>query len=77
MKPTMMLGIVLIILGLAGLIFQGVTYTSSEKMLQIGDIKVTHPVEKTLPIPAIAGGLALALLRYSRYCCVISATGMS
>ncbi len=55
-----MLGIVLIVLGLAGLIFQGVTYTTRETKLQIGDLKVTQPVEKTLPIPAIAGGLALA-----------------
>ena len=60
MKSTMMLGIVLIVLGLAGLVFQGVTYTEREKVVDLGNLQVTAPVQKTVPIPAIAGGLALA-----------------
>jgi hypothetical protein len=60
MKPMMILGIVLIILGAIGLAVQGITYTTRETVLDIGSVKVTAPTEKTLPIPAIAGGVALA-----------------
>ena len=60
MKPMMILGIVLIILGAIGLAVQGVTYTTQEKILDIGSVHVTAPTQKTLPIPAILGGVALA-----------------
>ncbi len=56
----MIIGIVLIILGVIGLIVQGVSYTTREKVVDIGDIHVTAEKEKTIPIPAIAGGVALA-----------------
>jgi len=60
MKPTMIIGIVLIVLGVAGLVFQGITYTTREKVVDIGVLQVTAEKEKTIPIPAIVGGLALA-----------------
>jgi uncharacterized membrane protein len=58
MKQTMIIGIVLIVLGLAGLIFQGITYTTREKVVDIGDVHVTAEKQNTIPIPAIVGGLA-------------------
>ena len=60
MKPTMIMGIVLIVLGVAGLVFQGVTYTTREKVVDIGALQVTAETRKTVPIPLIVGGLALA-----------------
>jgi hypothetical protein len=60
MKPIMILGIVLIIAGVIGLIFGGVTYTTREKVVDIGDLHVTAEKQKTIPISAIAGGLILA-----------------
>jgi hypothetical protein len=60
MKPIMILGIVLIIAGLVGLIFGGVTYTTHEDVVNIGDVHVTAEKHKTIPISAIAGGLMLA-----------------
>jgi hypothetical protein len=60
MKPTMIIGIVLIALGVVGLIFQGITYTTREKVVDVGSLHVTAEKQKTVPIPAIAGGLALA-----------------
>ena len=60
MKQNMIIGIVLIVLGLAGLIFQGVTYTTREKVVDLPGIQVTAEKQKTVPIPAILGGLALA-----------------
>jgi hypothetical protein len=59
MKPMMILGIVLIILGAIGLGVQGITYTTREKVVDIGALQVTAEKEKTIPIPAIAGGVAL------------------
>jgi hypothetical protein len=60
MKPTMIIGIVLIVLGVAGLVFQGISYTTREKVVDIGGLHVTAETRKTVPIPLIAGGLALA-----------------
>jgi hypothetical protein len=60
MKPMIILGIVLIVLGLAGLVFQGISITTREKVVDIGGLHVTAEKQKTIPIPAIVGGLALA-----------------
>lgn len=60
MKSTVMLGIALIILGVIGLIVQGVSYTSREKVVDLGGLTVTADKQKTVPIPAIVGGVALA-----------------
>jgi len=60
MKPMMILGIVLIILGAIGLGVQGITYTTRENVVDIGALKVTADTQKTIPIPLVAGGIALA-----------------
>ena len=59
MKPIMILGVVLVVLGVVGLIFGGISYTTSEKVVDVGDLHVTAEKHKTIPIPAIAGGLVL------------------
>ncbi len=60
MKPIMMIGIALIALGVAALAYQGITYTSREKIIDIGPIQATHETQKTIPLPPILGGVALA-----------------
>lgn len=60
MKPAVLIGIVLIILGVAALAYQGITYTAREKVLQIGPLEATKKTEKTIPLPPILGGAALA-----------------
>jgi uncharacterized membrane protein len=60
MKQNMIIGIVLIVLGAGALIFQGVTYTTREKVVDLPGLQVTAEKQKTIPIPAIAGGLCLA-----------------
>jgi len=60
MKPLMILGIVLIILGAIGLVVQGITYTTREKVVDVAGIQITAETQKTIPIPLIAGGAALA-----------------
>jgi uncharacterized membrane protein len=56
----MFLGIALIALGLITLAYQGITYTTSEKVVDLGPLKITAQREKTIPLPPILGGLALA-----------------
>jgi uncharacterized membrane protein len=60
MKPLMIVGIVLILLGVAGLVWGGVSYTTREKIVDIGPIQVTAETRKTVPIPLIVGGVVLA-----------------
>ena len=59
-KPILLLGIVLIILGVISLGYQGITYTTREKVLKIGPIEATKKTEKTIPLPPVLGGVFLA-----------------
>ena len=60
MKPITILGIVLIAFGAFLLASQGITYTKTEKVLDIGPIQATTQRQKTIPISPVAGGLILA-----------------
>jgi hypothetical protein len=59
MKPPVLIGIILIVLGVVALAYQGITYTTREKVLDIGPIEATAEKQKTIPLPPIVGGLAL------------------
>lgn len=67
MKPMALIGVVLIVLGLAALAYQGINYTSRETVVDIGPIHATADRQKTLPlspilgIVAVAGGVALVV----------------
>jgi hypothetical protein len=58
--PLMLIGIALIELGLIALVYQGITYTTREKVVDLGPLKITAEKERTIPLPPILGGLALA-----------------
>lgn len=60
MKPIMLLGVVLIIVGVLALAYQGITYTTREKVLDLGPLKASVDKQKTIPLPPILGGAALA-----------------
>jgi len=60
MKPIMIVGVLLIVLGVVALAYQGITYTSREKIIDIGPIQATHDTKKNIPLSPIFGGLALA-----------------
>jgi hypothetical protein len=59
MKTTSLAGIVLIVLGIIGLIYQGVSYTKRKDVLDVGPIHATKDTHETIPIPPIVGGIAL------------------
>jgi len=60
MKPATLVGIVLIVLGLVGLAYGGITYTAKQTTVQVGPLQVTTQEKKTIPIPSVAGGVLLA-----------------
>ena len=60
MRPISILGIILIIFGVFVLASEGITYTKTEKVLQIGPIEATAEHRKTIPISPIAGGVSVA-----------------
>jgi hypothetical protein len=57
---VLIVAILLIALGVTALAYQGITYTTREKILQVGPIKATAEKERTIPLPPLLGGLALA-----------------
>jgi uncharacterized membrane protein YidH (DUF202 family) len=59
MKPVAILGVVLIVLGLAALAYQGVSYTTREKVIDLGPIQATAERQKTVPLPPVLGIVAV------------------
>jgi len=59
MKTNTLLGIILIVLGIVAFAYQGITYTTREKVVDIGPIQVTADKTKTFPLPPIMGAVAL------------------
>jgi hypothetical protein len=67
MKGLALVGVVLVVMGLAALAYQGITYTTRETVVDFGPIQATAEREKTFPLPpvlgivAVVGGVALLL----------------
>ena len=60
MKPVSFVGVALIVLGLVALVYQGITYTSRETVIDIGPLHATAERQKTLPLSPVLGFVALA-----------------
>ncbi|OGP85333.1 MAG: DUF3185 domain-containing protein [Deltaproteobacteria bacterium RBG_16_54_11] len=60
MKPIMIVGVFLIVLGVVALVYQGITYTIREKIIDSGPIQVTRETRKIIPLSPLFGGIALA-----------------
>ncbi|MGH9428215.1 MAG: DUF3185 domain-containing protein [Terriglobia bacterium] len=60
MKATTLVGILLIILGIVGLAYPRINYTTREKVVDLGPIEATKETKKSIPLPPILGGLSLA-----------------
>jgi len=59
MKPTIIIAIILIALGIAVLAYQGITYTTRENVVDLGPIKVTAEKTKTIPLTPIVGAIVI------------------
>ena len=60
MKALALVGVVLIVLGIIALAYQGITYTTREKVIDLGPLKASVEKQKTIPLPPLLGGLAVA-----------------
>jgi hypothetical protein len=59
MKIDTVVAIILIAVGVIALAYQGITYTTREKVVDLGPIQMTAEKTKTIPLPPIVGGVAL------------------
>ena len=59
MRPKIIIAIILIALGIVAFAYQGITYTTREKVVDIGPIQMTAEKNRTLPLPPIVGAIAL------------------
>jgi hypothetical protein len=55
MKPVAIVGLLLIVVGLLALAYQGFTYTSRETVLNLGPIHATADRDKTIALPPVLG----------------------
>ncbi len=58
-KPLIHVDIALILLGIATLTYQGVTYTSRDKVVDIVRLQAGADTTKTIPLSPLVGGLLL------------------
>jgi hypothetical protein len=61
MKPMALAGVVLLVLGIAALVYQSFSYTSRETVLDIGPLQASADTEKTVSIPPVASGAAVVV----------------
>ena len=59
MKQNTIFAIVLIVLGVAAFAYQGITYKTREKAVDLGAVQVTAEKTKHIPISPIVGVIAI------------------
>jgi len=59
MNTTKLVGILLIAVGIIAFAYQGISYKTQENVVDLGPIHVTSEKSHTLPLPPIAGAIAL------------------
>lgn len=61
MKRIVLIGIVLVVLGAAGLIIKSVTYQEETTNIDLGPVDITASQEKTVDIPEVAAQIVIAV----------------
>lgn len=59
MKTHALLAIILIATGFLAFAYQGFTYTTREKVVDLGPVQMTTERKRTVPLPPILGAVAL------------------
>jgi len=59
MKIITIIAIILIATGIVAFGYQGISYTTREKVVDLGPLEMTADKTRTLPLPPIVGGIAL------------------
>jgi hypothetical protein len=55
------LGFVLVVIGLVGLLWGGISWTTQERVVDLGPLQVNRDTQKSLPVPPIAGAICLVV----------------
>ena len=58
-KSITLVGIALILLGIIAFAYQGISYTSREKVIDVGPLQASVDTKKTIPLSPLLGGLVL------------------
>ena len=58
-RPLVIFGAMLIAIGIAGLIIDNISFTEKKVIVDAGPLKVTADQQRTIPIPSIAGVIAI------------------
>jgi hypothetical protein len=61
MRPLVVFGILLIAIGVAGLLIDNISFTEKRVVVDAGPLKVTADQQRTIPIPSIAGVIAIVI----------------
>ncbi|MCB0718292.1 MAG: DUF3185 domain-containing protein [Bacteroidetes bacterium] len=70
MKGLAIVGMLLIVLGIGALVYGGISYTTDEKVLDVGPLEAEVEKEHNIPMSPLLGFVAIAaggvMLLYSR-----------
>jgi hypothetical protein len=59
MSGRSILGIILVAIGILALAYQGISYTTQKKVIDIGPIQATKEEHHTFPLPPVVGVICL------------------
>ena len=59
MKTNTLLGIILIVLGIIAFAYQGIEFTTREKVVDLGPVHMSADRTRTIPLPPIVGAIAI------------------
>lgn len=59
MKTYTLIGIILIVIGIAAFAYQGISYTTREKVVDLGPVHMSADKTRTIPLSPIVGAIAL------------------
>ncbi len=54
------IAVVLVVIGLVGLVYGGISWTRRERVVDLGPVEVTQEKHQTIPLPPLVGGICLA-----------------
>lgn len=59
MNGRTVIALILVIIGILALVYQGFSYTTQKKVVDIGPIQATKEEHHTVPLPPVLGAIAL------------------
>lgn len=60
MNVRKLVAVILIAVGIVALVYQGITYTTSEDVVDLGPLEITTQEKETIPLPPVVGVIAIA-----------------